>query len=144
MLMNMNRFCHACLKMGTRTGGVQMLLQQQWGQQIRKSSLTTLQKEAAKFFEKHTHRASPQSPYMLGLAYKFQLTSLLSITHRITGLGLGLVVYGMGIVALSQSKLSYEQILLKIKEAVPEALITGFKFIVGMLCSREPNINNLI
>lgn len=34
--------------------------------------------------------ARPMSPFMLGQYYRFQITSLLSITHRITGIGLAL------------------------------------------------------
>ncbi|MDR3418169.1 MAG: succinate dehydrogenase, cytochrome b556 subunit [Nevskia sp.] len=34
--------------------------------------------------------ARPLSPFMLGQYYRFQISSLLSITHRITGVGLAL------------------------------------------------------
>lgn len=34
------------------------------------------------------HRQRPLSPFMLGQTYRFQLTSLMSILHRITGVAL--------------------------------------------------------
>lgn len=37
----------------------------------------------------------PLSPFMLGKFYRFQLTSLLSITHRITGVLLSVGVLGL-------------------------------------------------
>ena len=36
------------------------------------------------------HRERPLSPFMLGQTYRFQLTSLMSILHRITGVSLAL------------------------------------------------------
>lgn len=48
----------------------------------------------AKFWEKNAQLARPMSPWMI---YKIQLTSFLSISHRITGTGLGVLMYGWGI-----------------------------------------------
>ncbi len=36
------------------------------------------------------HRERPLSPFMLGQTYRFQITSLMSILHRITGISLAL------------------------------------------------------
>ena len=36
------------------------------------------------------YRKRPTSPFMLGQTYRFQLTSLMSILHRITGIALAL------------------------------------------------------
>lgn len=96
-------------------------------------SSSTYQQEAAKFFERHAQRKSPMSPFMffLPLGYKPQLTSMLSITHRITGMGLGIVLYGIGIAELTNPKLSYDEILKKTKAVVPGALIGAIKFLCG-------------
>lgn len=98
--------------------------------QTRQSGSSTLQQEASKFFERHAKRASPMSPYMFPFAYKFQITSVLSITHRITGLGLGVLLYGIGIAELCYSNLSFEQILQKL-QALPSSLVTAAKVAAG-------------
>ena len=36
------------------------------------------------------HRERPVSPFMLGQTYRFQITSFMSILHRITGISLAL------------------------------------------------------
>ena len=36
------------------------------------------------------NRERPLSPFMLGQTYRFQITSLMSILHRITGISLAL------------------------------------------------------
>lgn len=98
--------------------------------QSRQTGSSTLQQEASKFFERHAKRASPMSPYMFPFAYKFQITSVLSITHRITGLGLGVLLYGIGIAELCCSNLSFEQILQKL-QAVPSSLFSAAKVAAG-------------
>lgn len=47
--------------------------------------------------------ARPLSPFMLGLYYRFQWTSLLSFVHRITGIGLsvGTLLVAAGLIALA-------------------------------------------
>lgn len=45
--------------------------------------------------------ARPLSPFMIGPYYKAQLTSMLSITHRLTGLGLAIGTLLMAIWVLS-------------------------------------------
>ncbi|KAH9422188.1 hypothetical protein DERP_002483 [Dermatophagoides pteronyssinus] len=87
------------------------------GQQIRNDS--TFAKEAEKFMARHAKRGSPQSPYMLGLTYKIQLTSMLSLTHRITGVGLGLIIYGFGIAELLYSNKNYAQLLESYADVIP-------------------------
>ncbi|KAI7691654.1 hypothetical protein SSS_09616 [Sarcoptes scabiei] len=74
-------------------------------------NVMTFQREAAKFFQKHAKQGSPQSPYMLGLSYKFQITTVLSLSHRISGLGLGVLIYGLGITEILLREKNFEQIL---------------------------------
>ncbi|SFF55053.1 succinate dehydrogenase subunit C [Fontimonas thermophila] len=51
----------------------------------------------------------PLSPFMLGLYYRFQWTSLLSFTHRLTGVGLavGTLLLAGWLVALAGGPQSY-------------------------------------
>ncbi|OTF76679.1 succinate dehydrogenase cytochrome b560 subunit, mitochondrial-like [Euroglyphus maynei] len=97
------------------------------GQQIRNDS--TFTKEAEKFMAKHAKRGSPQSPYMLGLTYKIQLTSMLSLTHRFTGVGLGLIIYGFGIAELLYSNKNFSQLLESYSAVIPCKSI--FKIMCG-------------
>jgi succinate dehydrogenase / fumarate reductase, cytochrome b subunit len=52
----------------------------------------------------------PMSPFMLGPYYRFQLTSVLSFAHRITGLGLsiGTLLMGVWLVMLASGQQSYD------------------------------------
>lgn len=54
----------------------------------------------------------PLSPFMLGSYYRFQISSLLSILHRITGvaLGFGLILFAAWIVAAAYSPECFAQI----------------------------------
>lgn len=54
----------------------------------------------------------PLSPFMLGSAYRFQISSLLSILHRITGVGLafGLILFAAWLAAAAYSPECYAQI----------------------------------
>lgn len=52
---------------------------------------------APEFWEKNQHLQRPVSPWTI---YKPQITTILSITHRISGIGLGLPLYAMGIAQL--------------------------------------------
>jgi len=51
----------------------------------------------------------PLSPFMLGQYYRFQLTSILSLMHRVTGVGLsvGTVLFACWLVALAGGPWSY-------------------------------------
>lgn len=82
------------------------------------------------FFERHAARSSPMSPYVM---YKPQLTSVLSITHRITGLGLGVLLYGIGLSELANPSLNWEQILAAIEANVPASLLLAVKLASGTL-----------
>jgi succinate dehydrogenase / fumarate reductase cytochrome b subunit len=54
----------------------------------------------------------PVSPFMLGSAYKFQITSVLSITHRITGcaLAVGTLLMTWWLVAAATSPAAYSHV----------------------------------
>lgn len=122
LLMIGSRFVVCRNSLATRTGRLIA--------QTRQTGSSPYQQEAAKFFERHAKRASPMSPYMFPFAYKFQITSVLSITHRITGLGLGVLIYGIGISELVCPNLNFEQILKKL-QAVPGSLVDAAKLAAG-------------
>lgn len=93
-----------------------------------RATSSTFQQEAAKFVAKHAQRASPMSPWMM---YQPQLTWLLSISHRVSGLGLGLLLYGYGIAELVAPKSNFEQILGTVKETLPGFLLATVKLLAG-------------
>lgn len=41
------------------------------------------------------HRERPVSPFMLGQTYRFQITSLMSILHRISGIAISVGAFGL-------------------------------------------------
>eukprot|EP00455_Lapot_gusevi_P055845 TRINITY_DN9140_c0_g1_i1.p2 TRINITY_DN9140_c0_g1~~TRINITY_DN9140_c0_g1_i1.p2 ORF type:complete len:167 (-),score=71.83 TRINITY_DN9140_c0_g1_i1:119-619(-) len=45
----------------------------------------------------------PMSPFMLGTHYKFQLSSLMSLGHRMTGCTMTVAVWGAGLICLVNS-----------------------------------------
>ena len=51
------------------------------------------------YFDKNARLGREMSPHLT--IYKPQLTSLLSVTHRATGMALGAAVWGLGLAALS-------------------------------------------
>lgn len=53
--------------------------------------------------------ARPLSPFMLGPYYRFQLTSVLSFIHRLTGIGLslGTVLLALWLISLAAGEGSY-------------------------------------
>lgn len=105
------------------------------GYGIRNSS--SLEQEAQKFLAKHSKRASPQSPYMLGTTYKIQLTSALSLTHRITGVGLGLLIYGFGIAEILSPSKNFAQLLDSYYSILPSIGPDILKLFCGKNISRD-------
>lgn len=63
--------------------------------------------------------------------YKPQLTSTLSIFHRITGLGTSVVLYAGGIGALFCTSTSFPEIVSLIQENIPHYLILATKTAIG-------------
>lgn len=84
---------------------------------------TTTKKE---FWEKNKELARPMSPFMYQLS-GFQITSTLSITHRITGVGVGVVLYGAGLTSLISSSLTFPELISIIQANVPLWLILTTK-----------------
>lgn len=80
------------------------------------------------YFKRHSQRASPLSPY---ISYEPQLTWLLSISHRITGMGLGVLVYGIGLAELMAPGSNFEQILATLNATFPSCFLTAVKVLAG-------------
>lgn len=80
------------------------------------------------FWTKNAKLQRPVSPWMI---YKPQITSMLSITHRGTGLGLGVLLYGWGINALFSSNTNWAQTLTYLHEVVPSSAIVTLKVLVA-------------
>lgn len=86
----------------------------------------TLNKE---FWNKNIELKRPMSPHLS--IYKFQLTSTLSILHRITGVGASAVLYAGGIGALLCTNQSFPEIIQLIQDNVPHFMITLTKTAIG-------------
>jgi len=90
------------------------------------------QKAPAAVSEGHDARNArlnrPQSPHLT--IYKFQLTSMLSITHRMTGLALSAYVYGLAVTSLGASKSL--PALIQGLQGVDPALLYSAKFLVAL------------
>lgn len=87
---------------------------------------STLNKD---FWNKNKQLNRPMSPHLS--VYKPQLTSTLSIFHRITGLGASVVLYGAGIGALFASSTSFPEIVQLIQNNVPHFVILTTKAAIG-------------
>lgn len=122
-----------CLRLASRRPAV--LLRQQV-QLARAACLTTsapasaIQKYSAEEWEKKNERMGrPMSPHLS--IYKFQLTSMLSITHRATGLALhfGLLGFAGAMVLLPNTYPHYLGLLAA--TAGGTALLTAAKFVIS-------------
>ncbi len=80
------------------------------------------------YFKKNERLARPMSPFVM---YKPQLTTVLSITHRMTGLGLSVLLYTGGIAALFSSSTNFEHVLQTLTQTVPHPLLFAVKFLAG-------------
>lgn len=81
------------------------------------------------FWKKNEQLKRPMSPWMI---YKFQLTSMLSITHRGTGLGLSILLYGWGVQsALAAGGKNWEQTLDVITQTFPHWMLYSLKVLVA-------------
>lgn len=76
------------------------------------------------FWVKNKRLDRPVSPYMI---YKIQLTSGLSITHRVTGAATGVLLNGLGLWALAAPNSSFPQLVQSIANNVPASIIFTFK-----------------
>lgn len=90
-------------------------------------NLFSMDKKEISFQEKNEHLKRPMSPYTI---YKIQITSLLSITHRFTGIGLSVLLYSWGINSLMASHTNWAQQLAALHDMLPAPVIYTLKFIV--------------
>lgn len=81
------------------------------------------------FWNKNKQLNRPMSPHLS--VYKPQLTSTLSIFHRITGLGASAVLYAGGIGALFCTTTSFPEIVQLVQNTVPHFLIIATKTAIG-------------
>ena len=72
----------------------------------------------------------PMSPFMLGPYYRFQLTSVLSFAHRITGIGLsiGTLLVGAWLVMLAGGAQSYNAIAPHLHAWYGEAILFAYSW----------------
>ena len=70
----------------------------------------------------------PMSPFMLGQYYRFQFTSLLSIIHRITGVGLsvGTLLVAAWLIALAAGPQVYGQFAVHLTAWYGQVLLFGW------------------
>lgn len=72
----------------------------------------------------------PLSPFMLGSAYKLQLTSVMSLMHRLTGvaLAIGLIVPTWWLVSITQGPDSFMQFQEFMRSPVGVFMLGGWAF----------------
>ncbi len=72
----------------------------------------------------------PMSPFMLGPYYRFQLTSVLSFAHRITGLGLslGTLLVGVWLVMLASGAQTYNGLAPHLHAWYGEAILFAYSW----------------
>ena len=99
---------------------------------IRLSTTSSTTTQSEDYFTKNKRLNRPLSPYMLYTVYKLQITSVLSMTHRITGLGLSVLLYGGGIAALASSQTNFAQVLQSIEGSVSPSILVAFKVLAGI------------
>jgi len=80
------------------------------------------------FWSKNKDLNRPLSPHLS--IYKIQLTSTLSIMHRLTGLGASVALYGAGIGAIFTTQ-NFPETLQLVQSMVPHSLILASKVAVG-------------
>jgi len=80
------------------------------------------------YFTKNESLKRPLSPFTI---YKPQITSVLSISHRMTGLALSVLLYGGGIAALGLQSTNFAQVLQTVQTSVPDSLLITFKVLAG-------------
>jgi succinate dehydrogenase / fumarate reductase cytochrome b subunit len=72
----------------------------------------------------------PLSPFMIGPYYKPQLTSMLSITHRATGVGLagGTLFLALWLIALASGPRAYDAFAVHVGAWYGQILLLGFSW----------------
>lgn len=120
-----------CLRLATRS-----IAATRSSQLLQRSLLTTSSKQwaiqqysAEEWEKKNEKMGRPMSPHLT--IYKFQLTSMLSITHRATGLGLHFGLLGFaGAMALLPNTYPY-YLTLMAGSVGGKAVLAGAKFIIS-------------
>ncbi|CAN7983832.1 unnamed protein product [Ixodes hexagonus] len=92
----------------------------------------------AEFFEKNKKLQRPLSPHLT--IYARQITAMMSLTHRITGCGLGVCVYGLGLAPfLTSQQFPYYVEAVRAMSISP-VLLVPFKFALAWaLCYHTIN-----
>jgi succinate dehydrogenase (ubiquinone) cytochrome b560 subunit len=80
------------------------------------------------FWKRNDQLKRPQSPWMI---YKFQLTSMLSITHRATGMGLGVLLYAFGVNACLSNNTNWTRQLEWMHSVLPSWSLYSLKVIIA-------------
>lgn len=80
------------------------------------------------FWDKNKQLNRPMSPFHV---YKIQITSGLSISHRLTGIGVSVLLYGGGIAAIFCTDHTFPELIQIVQNAVPQSLILASKTAVG-------------
>ncbi|MFP5357622.1 MAG: succinate dehydrogenase, cytochrome b556 subunit [Gammaproteobacteria bacterium] len=72
----------------------------------------------------------PLSPFMLGQYYRFQLTSVLSFAHRLTGLGLslGTLLLAVWLIALSGGEPAYRAVAVHLQAWYGQTLLFAWSW----------------
>jgi hypothetical protein len=96
---------------------------------LRTSSTTSSTTLTNDYFTKNESLKRPLSPVYV---YKPQFNSILSISHRITGLALAILLYGGGIAAFGLHSTNFAQVLQTVQSSVPNSLLIAFKVLVGI------------
>ena len=99
------------------------------GIRLSTTSKTTTATESEDYFEKNTRLNRPISPFTI---YKPQVTTVLSITHRMTGLYLSVLLYGGGIAALASSQTNFPQALQSVQGSVSPSVLLAIKILAGI------------
>lgn len=75
-----------------------------------------------------SNRARPVSPFMLGQYYRFQITSVMSLMHRVSGivLSLGAFVLAWWLLAVAQGGEAYERVAACLGSPFGKVALFGF------------------
>jgi succinate dehydrogenase / fumarate reductase cytochrome b subunit len=75
-----------------------------------------------------TKRARPLSPFMLGQVYRFQITSIMSLLHRVSGIVLSFGAFGLAwwLLAVAQGGDTYGQVAAVMASWPGKIVLFGF------------------
>ena len=97
------------------------------GTRLSTTSVSSSQSED--YFIKNKRLDRPLSPYTI---YKPQMTTVLSISHRFTGLGLSVLIYAGGISALGSQQTNFAQVVQSIQSSVSPSILLTIKVLAGI------------